>query len=73
MADHSPGTAPTRRTVKPVGILFALAFLAVSSAAFTGDPWWLFTTVTIWAVAAAVALVGLVLLFGALPGRRRAR
>ena len=72
MADQ-PATAATRRPVKPVGILFALAFLAVSSVAFTGDPWWLFTTVTIWTVAAAVAMVGVILLISALPGRRRAR
>lgn len=62
-----------RRDIKPAGLVLALVFLAVASVGFTGDPWWLFTTAAIWIAATVVALVGLVLLFGALPGRRRSR
>lgn len=74
MADHpGRGRAPRPRSVKPVGILFALVFLAVASVVLVGNPWWMLTSAALWVSAAAVALVGLVLLWGALPGRRRSR
>jgi len=65
-------TAPTeRRRVNPIGVFFALAFLAVASVGFSGDAWWLFNSATKWVIAAAVAVVGISLLATALPGRNR--
>lgn len=72
MADQQQ-VAASRRDIKPVGLVLALVFLAVASIGFTGDPWWLFTTAAIWTAAAAVALIGVLLLVSALPGRRRRR
>ena len=60
-----------RRRVNPIGVLFALAFLAVASVGFSGDPWWLFNSATKWVIAGAVAVVGISLLATALPGRNR--
>ncbi len=59
------------RRVNPIGLMFALAFLAVASMGFTGDPWWLFNSATKWVIAGAVAVVGVSLLASALPGRNR--
>lgn len=73
MADQQQVAPSRRRDVKPVGLVLALVFLAVASIGFTGDPWWLFTTAAIWTAAAAVALIGVLLLVSALPGRRRRR
>lgn len=72
MADQQQ-VAASRRDIKPAGLVLALVFLAVASVGFTGDPWWLFTTAAIWTAAAAVALIGVLLLVSALPGRRRRR
>jgi len=63
-------TRPGRR-VNPVGLMFAVAFLAVASMGFSGDPWWLFNSATKWVIAGAVAVVGISLLASALPGRNR--
>jgi hypothetical protein len=60
-----------RRRVNPIGVFFALAFLAVASAGFSDDPWWLFNSATKWVIAGAVAVVGISLLATALPGRNR--
>ena len=60
-----------RRRVNPIGLLFALAFLAVASVGFSGDPWWLLNSATKWVIAGAVAVVGVSLLATALPGRNR--
>jgi hypothetical protein len=60
-----------RRRVNPIGLLFALAFLAVASVGFSGDPWWLLNSATKWVIAGAVAVVGISLLATALPGRNR--
>lgn len=60
-----------RRRVSIIGLLFSLAFFAVASVGFTGDPWWLFTEATKWVIAGIVALVGVTLLITALPGRQR--
>lgn len=68
MAEH---TGQDRRRVSVIGLLFSLIFLAVASVGFTGDPWWLFTEATKWVIAGVVALVGVTLLFTALPGRQR--
>ena len=62
---------PERRRVNPIGVFFALAFLAVASVGFSGDPWWLFNSATKWVIAGAVAVVGISLLATALPGRNR--
>ncbi len=71
MADRSGAAPVEHRRVSVIGILFAVVFLAVASVGFTGDPWWLLTSATRWAVAAVVAVVGLSLLASALPGRQR--
>ena len=55
--------------MNPIGLMFALAFLAVASMGFTGDPWWLFNSATKWVIAGAVAVVGVILMASALPGR----
>jgi len=60
-----------RRRVNPIGLLFALAFLAVASVGFSGDPGWLLNSATKWVIAGAVAVVGISLLATALPGRNR--
>jgi hypothetical protein len=60
-----------RRGVNPIGLFFALAFLAVAAVGFSGDPWWLFNSATKWVIAGAVAVVGISLLATALPGRNR--
>ena len=62
---------PERRRVNPIGLLFALAFLAVAAVGFSGDPWWLLNSATKWVIAGAVAVVGISLLATALPGRNR--
>ena len=64
-------TRQDRRHVSVIGLLFSLIFLAVASVGFTGDPWWLFTEATKWVIAGLVAVVGVILLFTALPGRQR--
>ncbi len=60
-------TRQDRRHVSVIGLLFSLIFLAVASVGFTGDPWWLFTEATKWVIAGLVAVVGVILLFTALP------
>ena len=62
---------PKPRRLNPIGLLFALAFLAVASVGFSGDPWWLLNSATKWVIAGAVAVVGISLLATALPGRNR--
>lgn len=62
---------PERRRMNPIGLMFALAFLAVASMGLTGDPWWLLNSATKWVIAGAVAVVGISLLATALPGRNR--
>jgi hypothetical protein len=62
---------PERPRVNPIGVFFALAFLAVASVGFSGDPWWLFNSATKWVIAGAVAVLGISLLATALPGRKR--
>lgn len=64
-------TRQDRTRVSVIGLVFSLAFLAVASVGFTGDPWWLFTEATKWVIAGLVALVGVSLLVTALPGRHR--
>jgi len=64
-------TRQDRRHVSVIGLLFSRIFLAVASVGFTGDPWWLFTEATKWVIAGLVAVVGVILLFTALPGRQR--
>ena len=54
-----------------IGIVFSLAFFAVASVGFSGDPWWLLTEATKWVIAGVVALVGISLLASALPGRSK--
>jgi hypothetical protein len=60
-----------RRRVSIFGLLFAVAFFAVASVGFTGDPWWLLSEATKWVVAGVIAVVGLGLLLTALPHRQR--
>ncbi len=54
-----------------IGLLFAMAFFAVASVGFTGDPWWLLNEATKWVVAGVIAVVGVGLLLTALPRRHR--
>lgn len=67
-AGSSPATQ--RRRVSVVGLVFSLAFFAVASVGFSGDPWWLLNEGTKWVIAGLVALVGISLLASALPGRQ---
>jgi hypothetical protein len=71
MADNMAGTARQRRGISIIGLLFALAFFAVASVGFTGDPWWLLNEATKWVVAGIVAVVGVGLLLTALPSRQK--
>lgn len=64
-------SAQPRGRVSVIGVVLALVFLAVASAGFTGDPFWLLAAGTKWAVAGALALVGLGLVVSTLPGVRR--
>ena len=64
------GSTPVRsRRVSIIGLVFSMAFFAVASVGFTGDPWWLLNEATKWVIAGVVALVGISLLASALPGR----
>ncbi len=66
------GSTPVRsRRVNIIGLVFSLAFFAVASVGFTGDPWWLLNEATKWVIAGVVALVGISLLASALPGRSK--
>jgi len=71
MADNTAGTTRQRRGVSIIGLLFSLAFFAVASVGFTGDPWWLLHEATKWVAAGIVAVVGIALLLTALPGRQK--
>jgi hypothetical protein len=74
MAEQSSGSRADgreRRPVSVIGMLFALAFFAVASVGFTGDPWWLLNEATKWVVAGVIAVVGVGLLLTALPKRQR--
>ena len=62
---------PQRRRVSVIGLVFSLAFFAVASVGFSGDPWWLLNEATKWVIAGVVALVGVSLLVTALPGRQK--
>ena len=64
---------PTRGRVSLGGVVLALVFLAVASAGFTGNPFWLLDEATKWIVAGALALVGIGLVVSTLPARRRRR
>ncbi len=65
-------STPVRvRRVNIIGVVFALAFFAVASVGFTGDPWWLVNEATKWVIAGVVAVVGISLLASALPGRSK--
>ncbi len=67
------GATGSRPRVNVFGVVLALIFLAVASAGFTSDPWWLFGMAAKWLVAGAVALIGLTFLLSALPRRRSGR
>jgi len=71
MADNTTGTTRQRRGISIIGLLFSLAFFAVASVGFTGDPWWLLNEATKWVVAGVVAVVGIGLLLTALPSRQK--
>ena len=71
MADSTTGSTRQRRRISIVGLLFSLAFFAVASVGFTGDPWWLLNEATKWVAAGIVAVVGVGLLLTALPSRQR--
>jgi len=71
MADNTTGTTRQRRGISIIGLLFSLAFFAVASVGFTGDPWWLLNEATKWVVAGVVAVVGIGLLLTALPSRHK--
>lgn len=64
---------PTRRSVNVIGVVMALVFLTVASVGLTGSPWWLIDTAAKWIVAGVIAVIGLTLLFTALPRNRRTR
>jgi hypothetical protein len=71
MADTTTGTTRQRRGISIIGLLFSLAFFAVASVGFTGDPWWLLNEATKWVAAGIVAVVGIGLLLTALPSRQK--
>ena len=71
MADNTTGTTRQQRGISIIGLLFSLAFFAVASVGFTGDPWWLLNEATKWVVAGVVAVVGIGLLLTALPSRHK--
>jgi len=71
MADNPTGTTRQQRGISIIGLLFSLAFFAVASVGFTGDPWWLLNEATKWVVAGIVAVVGIGLLLTALPSRHK--
>ncbi len=78
MADSTSTAAPAGSTpvarrgrISIIGLVFSLAFFAVASVGFSGDPWWLLNEATKWVIAGLVALVGVSLLASALPGRQR--
>jgi len=71
MADNTTGTTRQRRGISIIGLLFSLAFFAVASVGFTGDPWWLLNEATKWVVAGVVAVVGIGFLLTALPSRQK--
>jgi len=53
-------------------LVLSLVFLAVASAGFSGDPFWLLNDGTKWMVAGVVALIGMGMLVSSLPrGRDR--
>lgn len=62
--------APARR-VDVVGVVMSLVLLTVASVGLTGDPWWFLQSAVKWIIAGAIALIGLGLLVGSLPGRAR--
>ena len=62
--------ASARRPVNVIGVIMALIFLTVASVGLTGNPWWLLNAGAKWIIAGVIAVIGLGLLFGALPGRR---
>lgn len=70
-AGKGGSTAARSRRVNIIGLVFSLAFFAVASVGFTGDPWWLLNEATKWVIAGVVALVGISLLVSALPGRSK--
>ncbi len=72
-ATRAAGSSPAtqHRGVNVIGLVFSLAFFAVASVGFSGNPWWLLNEATKWVIAGVVALVGVVLLASALPGRQR--
>ncbi len=67
------GSTPVspRTRISVIGVVFSLAFFAVASVGFSGNPWWLLNEATKWVIAGLVALVGISLLASALPGRQR--
>ncbi len=71
VAEQKAGAPGSARGVSAIGIIFAMAFLAIASVGFTGDPWWLLNQGTKWIAAGVLALVGLGLLATTLPGARR--
>jgi putative Mn2+ efflux pump MntP len=71
MAEQAGEPRSARSRVSIIGLLFAVAFFAVASVGFTGDPWWLLSEATKWVVAGIIAVVGVGLLVSALPHRQR--
>lgn len=63
---------PSRR-VDVVGVVLSLVLLTVASVGLTGDPWWFLQSAAKWIIAGAIALIGIGLLLGSLPGRPRSR
>jgi hypothetical protein len=59
------------RRFDPLALIFGLLFLAIGGSAWSGSPFWIFSTAGKWIVCGVIAFVGLTLLFSALPKRRR--
>ena len=68
MAEQRPA-----RRVDVVGVVVSLVLLTVASVGLTGDPWWFLQSAVKWVVAGAIAVIGLGLLLGSLPGRNTQR
>lgn len=60
-----------RPRVNSVGVIVSLVFLFVAVSSLAGGTRWLFTADAKWVLTGLIALVGVVLVITALPGRRR--
>lgn len=70
-ASRSGGGAGPSRGPDAVSLVFGLLFLAVAGLGAIGTAWWLVPGLGPWTAAGVVAVIGLVMIISAIPGRRR--